>query len=298
MPAPPREEFLEGAGSGFVIDESGLVLTNNHVVAGASRIEVGFFAGTPGTENGETYYEAKVIGQDPLTDSALIRLIGKPPGNLAVATFGDSDQMAPGDLVVAIGNPFNLAHTVTVGVISAKGRPFPATEGRVQEMLQTDTAINPGNSGGPLLNLRGEVIGINTAILSTGPTGGNVGIGFAVPINIVRNLLPQLHEGKVTRGRIGVQITAVPKEALSALGLDTQRGALVSSVEPRGPAARAGIEPGDVILEYRGESDSQQRQARADGHQHEAGHHGQDGPSAGGAPPHGQGDCRISRPDR
>ena len=160
--------------------------------------------------------------------------------------------MAPGDLVVAIGNPFNFAHTVTVGVISAKGRPFQAMEGRVQQMLQTDTAINPGNSGGPLLNLRGEVIGINTAILSPGPSAGNVGIGFAVPINVVRDLLPQLHAGKVTRGRLGVQITPVPKEAVSALGLETQRGALVSSVEPDGPAARVGIEPGDVIVEYQG----------------------------------------------
>jgi serine protease Do len=251
MGPSPREEYLEGAGSGFLIDKSGLVLTNNHVVAGASRIEVGLFAGTAGTEKGQTY-EAKVVGRDPLTDSALIRLIEKPSGDLPVAAFGDSNRMAPGDLVVAIGNPFNLGHTVTVGVVSAKGRPFHPLEGRVQEMLQTDTAINPGNSGGPLLNLRGEVIGINTAILSTGPGAGNVGIGFAVPINVVRDLLPQLHEGKVTRGRIGVQITTVPKEALGALGLDTQRGALVSSVERDGPAARAGIEPGDVILEYEG----------------------------------------------
>ena len=251
MGPSPHDEYLEGAGSGFLIDKSGLVLTNNHVVAGASRIEVGLFAGTPGTEKGQTY-EAKVVGRDPLTDSALIRLIEKPSGDLPVAAFGDSDRMAPGDLVVAIGNPFNLAHTVTVGVVSAKGRPFHPLEGRVQEMLQTDTAINPGNSGGPLLNLRGEVIGINTAILSPSPGAGNVGIGFAVPINVVRDLLPQLHEGRVTRGRIGVQITAVPKEALGALGLDTQRGALVSSVERDGPAARAGIEPGDVILEYGG----------------------------------------------
>jgi serine protease Do len=251
MGAAPRDEYLEGAGSGFIIDKSGLVLTNNHVVAGATRIEVGLFGRKPDTENGNAY-EAKVVGRDPLTDSALIRLVEKPPGDLPVATFGDSNQMAPGDMVVAIGNPFNLAHTLTVGVISAKGRPFSPLEGRVQEMLQTDTAINPGNSGGPLLNLRGEVIGINTAILSTGPGAGSVGIGFAVPINVVRDLLPQLHDGKVTRGRIGVQITAVPKEALSALGLDSPRGVLVATVEPDGPAARAGLEPGDVIVEYEG----------------------------------------------
>jgi serine protease Do len=153
---------------------------------------------------------------------------------------------------MAIGNPFNLAHTVTVGVVSAKGRPFSPIKGRIQEMLQTDAAINPGNSGGPLLNVRGDVVGINTAILSTSPTAGNVGIGFAVPINVVRQLLPQLSEGHVTRGRIGVQIAPIPRDAAKALGLDDARGALVSAVEPGGPAARAGLKPGDVILEYDG----------------------------------------------
>ena len=251
MSPGPREEFSEGAGSGFLIDKGGLILTNNHVVAGASRIEVGLFAGTAATREGENY-EAKVIGQDPLTDSALIRLVEKPPLDLPVATFGDSGQMAPGDVVVAIGNPFNLAHTVTVGVISAKGRPFRPLVGHVQEMLQTDTAINPGNSGGPLLNLRGEVIGVNTAILSTSPTSGNVGIGFAVPINVVRALLPELSEGKVTRGRIGVQIMSVPEEAVDELGLDSKHGALVSVVDQKGPAAKSGLRPGDVIVEYQG----------------------------------------------
>jgi serine protease Do len=153
---------------------------------------------------------------------------------------------------VAIGNPFNLSHTVTVGVISAKGRPFQPVRGRVQEMLQTDAAINPGNSGGPLLNVRGEVVGINTAILSTGQQGGNVGIGFAVPINVVRDLLPRLRTGRVTRGRIGVQVTGVPREAVKAFGLDERRGALVSVVEKGGPADRAGVKPGDIIVEYDG----------------------------------------------
>jgi serine protease Do len=249
----PREELSEGAGSGFIIDKSGLILTNNHVVAGATRIDVGLFARSPGT-GAERTYEARVIGRDPLTDSALIRLIQQPGFDLPVATLGDSNLAAPGDWVVAIGNPFNLAHTVTVGVISAKGRPFRGSEGRVQEMLQTDTAINPGNSGGPLLNLRGEVIGINTAILSTGSTAGNVGIGFAVPMNVVRDLLTQLQEGRVTRGRIGVQVTNVPPNAAAALGLDAPRGALVAVVDPGGPAARAGVKAGDVIVEFEGKA--------------------------------------------
>jgi serine protease Do len=248
-PSPPGDDVLEGAGSGFIIDTSGLILTNNHVVAGASRIDVGFFAQRG--QNDRQTYRATVIGRDPLTDSALIRIVEALPAGLPTATFGDSAQVAPGDWVVAIGNPFNLTHTVTAGVISARERPFPV-EGRIQEMLQTDAAINPGNSGGPLLNLRGEVIGINTAILSTGPTGGNVGIGFAVPINVVRDLLPQLQDGKVTRGRMGVRVTDVPREAVEALGLPEQSGALVESIEPKGPAARAGLEPGDVIVGYGG----------------------------------------------
>jgi serine protease Do len=246
----PREEILEGAGSGFIIDKSGLILTNNHVVAGATRIEVGLFPGTGGSDASKTY-PARVIGRDPLTDSALIRIVEKPSVDLPVATLGDSAPMSPGDWVVAIGNPFNLAHTVTAGVISAKGRPFPL-EGRVQEMLQTDAAINPGNSGGPLLNLRGEVIGINTAILSPGRAGGSVGIGFAVPINVVRELLPQLEQGKVTRGRIGVRVTTIPREAMDELGLKEPGGALVAAIEPDAPAARAGLKPGDVIVEYGG----------------------------------------------
>ena len=241
----PREEFTQGAGTGFVIGEDGFILTNNHVVEGATKIEVGFF-------NDETsaYYEARVVGRDQLTDSALIELIEYPDKALPVAKFGDSSQMQPGDWVMAIGNPFNLAHTVTVGVISAIGRPFPVAPGRRQDVRQTDAAINPGNSGGPLLNIRGEVVGINTAIVSD--STGNLGVGFAIPINAVRELLPQLQSGKVTRGRIGVQITAVQPEAVEAFGLSDTQGAVIASVEPDGPAARGGLEPGDVIIEYNG----------------------------------------------
>ena len=250
--ADPRGEMSEGAGSGFIIDKAGLILTNNHVVAGATRIEVGLFAGTPGNEDGRTF-EAAVIGRDPLTDSALIRLVERPGFELPVAALGDSSQMAAGDWVMAIGNPFNLAHTVTVGVISAKERPYQSLEGRVQEMLQTDAAINPGNSGGPLINLQGEVIGINTAILSTGPSGGNVGIGFAVPINVIRELLPQLEKGRVTRGRLGALVGPIPAGATDELGLPNRRGALIVRVEPDSPAAAGGLKPGDVVVEYQGQ---------------------------------------------
>ena len=239
----PREEFSQGAGTGFVIDSDGFILTNNHVVEGATKIEVGFFG-----DDATTTYEARLVGRDQLTDSALIQLVDRPDHELPVAKFGDSEQMQPGDWVMAIGNPFNLAHTVTAGVISAIGRPFPVASGRSQAVLQTDAAINPGNSGGPLLNIRGEVVGINTAIVSD--RASNLGIGFAIPINAVREILPQLQGGKVTRGRIGVSITAVQREAVEAFGLSDTRGAVVSSVEPDGPAARGGLEPGDVIVEY------------------------------------------------
>jgi serine protease Do len=160
--------------------------------------------------------------------------------------------MQPGDWVMAIGNPFGLAHTVSVGVISALERPFTVAEGRSAQVLQTDAAINPGNSGGPLLNLRGEVIGMNTAILSN--RMANLGIGFAVPINTVRELLPQLRSGKITRGVIGVQVLPVPADALTEFGLKERRGALVAVVNPNGPADKAGLEPGDIVLEFNGKS--------------------------------------------
>jgi serine protease Do len=250
---PPSERIFEGAGSGFIIDADGLILTNTHVVEGARRIDVGLYDTTSGATQAKTY-EAKIVGRDPLTDSALIQLVEKPAAPLPVAKLGDSLLMRPGDLVVAIGNPFSLAHTVTVGVISARSRPFQPLPGREQMLLQTDAAINPGNSGGPLVNLRNEVIGVNTAILSSGPRSGNLGIGFAIPINVIKDLLPQLREGKVTRGRIGIQITEVPKMAVEELGLKTRNGALVSMVEKDGAAARAGMRAGDVIVEYDGKA--------------------------------------------
>ena len=244
----PQEQVAEGAGTGFIINASGLILTNNHVIEGATKIRVGFFGGEQGTT-----YDAKIVGRDPLTDSALIQLTEMPSTPLVAAKFGDSDQMAPGDWVMAIGNPFNLGHTVTVGVISAMGRPFFPVSGREQPMIQTDAAINPGNSGGPLLNVRGEVIGINTAILSDRAQAGNLGIGFAVPINSVSRIIEQLQTGKVTRGRIGVSLDATAtKETLTELGASNGRGALVRQVEGDGPAEKAGIKAGDVITEYNG----------------------------------------------
>jgi serine protease Do len=243
---PQRDQVVQAAGTGFIIDKSGLILTNNHVVEGATKIEVSLY------NESDQEYAAKVVGRDPLTDSALIQLTEKPNHTLPEVKFGDSGQMQPGDWVMAIGNPFGLAHTVSVGVISALERPFPTTEGRSTQVLQTDAAINPGNSGGPLLNVRGEVIGINSAIYTDARQAGNIGIGFAIPINTVRELLPQLRTGKITRGMIGVSIGTIPQNATESLGLKNREGALVASVLPNGPSAKAGLEPGDVIVQFNG----------------------------------------------
>ena len=199
-------------------------------------------------------YAAKVVGRDTLTDSALIQLTDMPATPLQEAKFGDSEQMQPGDWVVAIGNPFGLSHTVTVGVISALGRPLGGVNGRRQNMLQTDAAINPGNSGGPLLNIRGEVVGMNTAIYTDAARAANIGIGFATPINAIRDLLPQLRVGKITRGVIGVEVNIDPlsKEVAKGLGLPDGSGALLRTIRPAGPAAKAGLQPGDVIVEFNG----------------------------------------------
>ena len=265
-PAPDRERPEQddeeeestrpsATGTGFVIDAAGLILTNNHVVENATGIEVQFFGD-------DERYEARVLGGDRLTDSALLELVERPDGELSVATFGDSSRMAPGDWVMAIGAPFGFSHTVTVGVVSALARPMRPVPGRTNEMLQTDAAINPGNSGGPLLNVRGEVIGMNTAIVSD--RRANAGVGFAVPINTVVDLLDELRGGRVTRGVIGVRIGDVPREGYEVLGLDEPRGVVVSTVAPDGPANEADMEPGDIIVAYAGEpvEDSQGLQSR------------------------------------
>src|SRR6266850_6787861 len=218
---PQREQKTQAAGTGFIISKDGFIITNNHVVEEATKIEVYLYG------DDETPYSAKLIGHDQLTDSALIELVDKPKGALPEAKFGDSTQIQPGDWVMAIGNPFGYAHTVTIGVVSAIGRPFQPVPQRSTEMIQTDAAINPGNSGGPLLNIRGEVIGINTAIISNerGGNVGNIGIGFAVPANTVRELLPQLRQGKIVRGRIGVQVRPLPRDGYEDFGLKSRTSA-------------------------------------------------------------------------
>jgi serine protease Do len=249
-PAPRQEApEQEGTGTGFVIDEKeGLILTNNHVVESATTILVTLYGAVPG-EN----YEAELVGRDLLTDSALVRLKKLPAKPLAQVRFGDAGEMQPGDWVMAIGNPFGLDHTVTVGVISAKGRPFGGVTGREQDMLQTDAAINPGNSGGPLLNIRGEIVGMNTSIISD-DRQGNLGIGFAMPINTILDILPQLKQGKVVRGVIGIQVQRTPMTAKAAesFGLPAPGGAVVNSVTEGGPAERSGMKAGDVIVEFNG----------------------------------------------
>jgi serine protease Do len=237
MPRGPQRQ--RSLGSGFIIDADGSILTNNHVVENASKIVVKL--------SDEQDYEAKVIGRDPKTDIAIIKVNAK--GKLIAATFGDSDTLEVGEWVMAIGNPFGLDSTVTSGIVSAKGRHIG--QGPYDNFIQTDASINPGNSGGPLINLRGEVIGINTAIFSR--TGGNIGIGFAIPINLVKELLPQLKgKGKVTRGYLGVLIQRVTPEISESLGMDKARGALVANVSKDGPAEKAGVKVGDVIVEFDG----------------------------------------------
>jgi serine protease Do len=248
QPRQQDEPIMEGAGTGFVIDKAGYILTNNHVVEGAETIRVSFE-----DDFGAESYPAKVVGHDTLEDCALLQITEMPKRALTEVKWGDSDQMQPGDWVMAIGNPFRLGHSVSVGVISGLGRPFGGLPQREQPMLQTDAAINPGNSGGPLLNVRGEVIGMNTAIY-TDTRSANIGIGFATPINALRDLLPQLRNGKVVRGVIGVSVSRnrLTPETAKAFGLPNISGALISTVNPNGPADKAGIQPGDVVVEFNG----------------------------------------------
>lgn len=232
----PKDFRQRSLGSGFIIDPKGLMITNNHVIEGADKIKVKLSGGKE--------YEAEVKGRDPKTDLALLQIKGSGP--FPHLTLGDSDAIRVGDWVVAVGNPFGLGHTVTQGIISAKGRVIGA--GPYDNFLQTDAAINPGNSGGPLLNLKGEVVGINTAIVATGQ-----GIGFAIPSNLAKGIIPQLEEkGKVTRGMLGVQVQVVTPELAKSFGLPEAKGALVAEVNPGTPADKAGIKRGDIIIDYNG----------------------------------------------
>jgi serine protease Do len=238
-PIPRGPQRQRSLGSGFIIDADGSILTNNHVVENAQKIVVKLAD--------DQEYEAKVIGRDQKTDIAIIRINAKT--SLTAAALGDSDRLEVGEWVVAIGNPFGLDSTVTSGIVSAKGRHIG--QGPYDNFIQTDASINPGNSGGPLINLKGEVIGINTAIFSR--SGTNIGIGFAIPINLVKELLPQLRgKGKVTRGYLGVLIQKVTPDIAESLGMDKGYGALVANVSKDGPAERAGVKVGDVIVEFDG----------------------------------------------
>ena len=234
-----------GMGSGFVIDKEGHILTNYHVIEGADEIVVMLES-----DGKEKEYSATLIGSDSKTDIALIKINRKPGDNteFPFLELGSSENLEVGEWVVAIGNPFGLSHTVTVGVVSALGRSIGA--GPYDEFIQTDASINPGNSGGPLINIDGQVIGINTAIIS-GNAGGNVGIGFAIPINIAKGILKDLKEnGSVTRGWLGVMIQKITPELEKSFSLNQSEGALVGDVIPDGPAAKGGIKRGDVIINF------------------------------------------------
>jgi serine protease Do len=233
---PHAKMKTHALGSGFIISREGLILTNNHVVEKATEIKIKLQTGKE--------YDAKLVGRDPKTDLALIQV--SPDTDFAQPVIlGDSDALRVGDWVMAVGNPFGLGHTVTTGIISAKSRILGA--GPYDDFLQTDAAINPGNSGGPLFNMQGQVIGINTAIIAQGQ-----GIGFAIPINMAKELLPQLKTGKIVRGWLGVMIQDITPELAKSFGLMHSNGVLVSDVVKDSPADKAGLLSGDVILRFDG----------------------------------------------
>src|SRR5262244_3864979 len=241
--APRRVNSL---GSGFIIDASGLVVTNNHVITDADEVSV--------ILNDGTTLKAEVIGRDQKTDLALLKVMPTKP--LRAVRFGDSDKLRLGEWVIAIGNPFSLGGTVTAGIVSARNRDIQS--GPYDNYIQTDAAINRGNSGGPLFNLNGEVIGVNTAIIS--PSGGSIGIGFAVPSKTALPVIDQLREFKeVRRGWLGVRIQQVSDEIAESLSVKPARGALVAGIDEKGPAKPAGIEPGDVIVKFDGQDIKEMR---------------------------------------
>ena len=236
IPEDAEKRETRAAGSGVIIDaKAGYVITNNHVIERAEEIVV--------TLKDNRQLKAKLVGTDPDTDIAILQVEAK---NLTALEIGDSDKMQVGDFVVAIGNPFGLGQTVTSGIVSALGRTGLGIES-YENFIQTDASINPGNSGGALINLRGELVGINTAIV--GPSGGNVGIGFAVPIDMARSVMQQLiAHGEVKRGRLGVEVDDLTPDIAEALHIDVTGGAVISRVESGSPARKAGLQPGDVII--------------------------------------------------
>ena len=236
-PERPPSDRRRGVGSGFIISQDGYIVTNNHVIDGADTITVRM--------SDEEEYQATKIGSDEKTDLALIKI--EPDQPLPSVPFGQSAGLEVGNWVIAIGNPFGLSQTVTLGIVSAKGRVIGA--GPYDDFIQTDASINPGNSGGPLLNLQGEVVGVNTAIYSR--IGGNIGIGFAIPIDLAKSIVQQLREkGAVTRGWLGVMIQAVTPELAQSFDLAEPKGALVAEVTPDSPAHKAGLERGDIIVDF------------------------------------------------
>ena len=239
IPQRQGPQYGEGLGSGFIINPDGFVLTNNHVVADAATVTVSL--------NDGTEYPAKLVGADPRTDLALLKIEGAK--GLKAMPLGDSDALRIGEWVMAIGNPFGLEHTVTAGIVSAKGRREvqPGLETMYANFIQTDASINPGNSGGPLLNMAGEVVGINTAIVRSGQ-----GIGFAIPSNMAKTLIPQLAKGKVERSWLGVAIQEMTPPLATSLGLERPEGALIRNVYVGSPAKEAGLQAGDVIIAFDG----------------------------------------------
>ena len=238
MPQPRRG----GLGSGVIVSNEGYILTNHHVIDGADRVRVEL--------TDRRTFDAKVVGSDEASDLAVLKIDER---NLPAVPLGDSEAVNVGDVVLALGNPLGVGQTVTMGIISAKGRATGLGDGSFEDFLQTDAPINSGNSGGALVNTRGELVGINSQILS--PSGGNIGIGFSIPVNMARSVMDALvKDGEVRRGRLGVTVQQVTSDIAEGLKLDSVAGALVNSVDANGPADRAGLQPGDVITAINGKA--------------------------------------------
>jgi serine protease Do len=245
----PKERRERSLGSGVIVNSNGYIITNSHVVDGATNVKVSL------SDNREL--QGQVVGIDSGTDVAVVKINAD---HLSVLPFADSSKVQVGDIALALGNPFGLGRTVTMGIVSATGRGGLGIED-YEDFIQTDASINPGNSGGPLINIRGELIGVNTAILS--PSGGNLGIGFSVPSNMVRAVMDQIiRTGKVTRGYLGVSVQDVTPELAEAMKLKDAHGALVGDIDPKGPASQAGLQQGDVIIEANGKPIESQRELR------------------------------------